>query len=222
MNEVNYCDIYLIRHGETDWNTQGKLQGYTDIPLNEEGKRQALKLKEKLAHITFSAVFSSGLSRANKTATIILDSNELNIIETPALKERYMGPWEGRLTSELKEWLENQKISTDHFSKEVFLKYKWQDEIESYFDVFKRLHDFIKSVINSHIGSTILLSSHGGVLRSVLYYLDFQQGLRWQVPNCAYLKLRVYQSSQVPNLECKIILMEHDGIKLIKKTPIPY
>src|SRR5665647_2476119 len=98
MNSVNsFCDIYLIRHGQTQWNVEGRLQGHTDIPLNEEGEKRALKLKEKLEGIKFSAFFSSDLSRANKTAEIVTGLQKMEIVKTPDLRERSMGKWEGRL-----------------------------------------------------------------------------------------------------------------------------
>lgn len=210
-----YCDVYLIRHGETDWNIQGKLQGHTDIPLNELGELQALKLKEKFEQQNFSAVFSSDLSRARKTASIVLGAKQLNIIESPALRERYMGLWEGRLTSELKNWFKEYDLSTDGLSKEKYLSYKWQDDIESYSDVYNRVSCFIKSQAITHLGSSILLSSHGGVLRSVLYSLDFRPELRWQVSNCACIRLRV-------NDEGNITLLEYDGAKPTKEASIPF
>lgn len=58
-------DIYVVRHGETNWNVQGLLQGHTDIPLNEQGVKQAHELKEKLKEISFGKILSSDLSRAH-------------------------------------------------------------------------------------------------------------------------------------------------------------
>lgn len=215
MNTNSYCDVYLIRHGETEWNIQGKLQGHSDIPLNEQGEMQALKLKEKFEQQNFSAAFSSDLLRARKTAFIVLGSRELKINESPALRERYMGLWEGRLTTELKNWFKENDVFTDELSKENYLSYKWQDDIESYSEVYNRLSSFIKSQAISYLGSSVLLSSHGGVLRSVLYALDFRPESRWQVSNCAYIKLRV-------NAEGEIFLLEYDGAKPTKEASIPF
>jgi broad specificity phosphatase PhoE len=63
--------IYVVRHGQTDWNLEGRFQGRIDIPLNEKGKNQAKKTKEKLEGIEFDKVFSSPLKRALETAQII-------------------------------------------------------------------------------------------------------------------------------------------------------
>ena len=65
--------IYVVRHGQTDWNLEGRFQGRIDIPLNEKGKSQAKKTKEKLEGIKFDKVFSSPLKRALETAKIITD-----------------------------------------------------------------------------------------------------------------------------------------------------
>lgn len=208
------CQVYLIRHGRTAWNVEERLQGHTDIPLNEEGESQAYLLKEKLKNIQFSAVFSSDLSRANRTASIVLNSQKVEIIKTPALRERYMGVWEGRLASELTSWFKEQALSTDNFSQDAYLSYKWQNDIESYAEVYQRLRDLLVRESISHQGSTILVSSHGGVLRALLYQLDFHSGLRWEVSNCAYLKLHV-------TAEGNISIVGHEGAKLIAEAAIP-
>ena len=215
MSLNSCCEVYLIRHGQTKWNVEGKLQGHTDESLNEDGEKQALALRAKLEKIKFDAAFSSDLSRSNKTAAIVLGSQNIEIVRNPALRERYMGVWEGRLTSDLKSWFKEQEISTDSFSKEEYLSYKWQNDIESYSDVYQRLNDFIKTQAISRLGSTILLSSHGGVLRALLYHLDFRPELRWQVSNCAYIKLLVNEAGEISIVEC-------EGINLTEKATIPF
>ena len=70
--------IYIVRHGETDWNKEHRIQGHVDIPLNDQGKLDAKKAKDKLKKVKFDVVFSSPLSRAYETAKIITD-NEIII-----------------------------------------------------------------------------------------------------------------------------------------------
>lgn len=215
MSLSSCCEVYLIRHGQTKWNVEGKLQGHTDEPLNEDGEDQALILRGKFEKIKFDAVFSSDLSRANKTAAIVLGPQKVKIVKHPALRERYMGGWEGRLINDLKSWFKEQGISTDSLSREEYLSYKWQSDIESYADVYQRLNNFIKTQAISRLGSTILLSSHGGVLRALLYHQDFRPELRWQVSNCAYIKLLVNEAGEISIAEC-------EGAKLIKEATIPF
>ncbi|CAF2792067.1 unnamed protein product [Rotaria sp. Silwood2] len=209
-----FVDIYLVRHGETDWNAQKRLQGHTDIPLNTQGKLQAYQLQEKFADIHFSKVFSSDLVRARLTAELILGSNKLTIIETPLLRERSMGTWEGRLAGDLKSYLE-QTFNVNNFTQEEYLSFKWDDTCESYSDAYQRIQNFIHSIAFSPPMSDdpILFSSHGGILRSILYHLDFHPGLRWQITNCAFLKLRIWADG-------KITVIASEGIKLVEAKEI--
>ena len=72
--------IYMVRHGETQWNTEGRIQGQTNIPLSEVGKNQARLAADRLATVTFDAVYSSDLDRTLETAKIITESTNLKII----------------------------------------------------------------------------------------------------------------------------------------------
>ncbi len=209
-------DIYLVRHGETDWNIEKKLQGHTDIPLNEQGKLQAYQLQEKFADIDFIKVFSSDMIRARVTAEMLLGSKKSTIIETPLLRERFMGTWEGRLATELQCHLK-QMCDLDNLTQDEFLSVKWDDIAESYADVYQRLQTLIRSITISPSANNdpILLSTHGGVLRAVLYHLDFQLGLRWQVANGAFLKLSVQADGQ-------ITIMASGGVKLVEIKDIAF
>ncbi|WP_075883767.1 histidine phosphatase family protein [Candidatus Protochlamydia sp. W-9] len=200
-----FCDIYLIRHGETDWNMLGKLQGHIDISLNSSGKIQARNLQKQLNHINFAAAFSSDLSRARQTAEIVLESKDIKIEETAVLRERQLGEWEGQSIDDLKNWLQkNSQI--DSFIQEDFLAYKWDSISENYAEVFNRLSTLVLKISPLYLGSTILLSSHGGLLRSVLYQLDFKSELRWHVDNCGFIKIRA-------NNRGEMIIAEYHGIK---------
>lgn len=199
--------LYLIRHGETDWNRQGILQGHADIPLNAEGELQAFKLKEKLRHVQFSKALSSDLSRALKTAEIVLDPRQVDILQTPILREITFGSWSGKSASQLKDYLKNF-APEGALTKEECISFKW-DGAESYREVYARFRELIEVHRLTQSGSNVLLSSHGGVLRSVLYHLDFKPGFRWAVSNCAYLKLRVQK-------EGRLLLEDHDGIKPVE------
>ena len=95
--------IILVRHGETDWNKQGRFQGQIDIPLNQNGKAQALAASEFLKTISIQKAFSSSLSRPRETAQIILKEHPgIDISLKDNLKEIGHGKWEGKLESEIK------------------------------------------------------------------------------------------------------------------------
>ena len=94
--------IILVRHGETDWNKQGRFQGQIDIPLNEHGKAQAKAASEFLKHTLIQKAFSSSLSRPKETAQIILTEHPgIQISLKDNLKEIGHGEWEGKLESEI-------------------------------------------------------------------------------------------------------------------------
>ncbi|EIW60260.1 phosphoglycerate mutase-like protein [Trametes versicolor FP-101664 SS1] len=89
--------VYIVRHGETDDNRAGIIQGHLDTPLNAAGVRQACLAADALADVPFDAAYTSDLSRARKTAEIIMEAHPGVLLETSeALRERFMGDWQGR------------------------------------------------------------------------------------------------------------------------------
>ena len=102
--------IILIRHGETNWNKEGRFQGQIDIPLNEKGKEQASKASNYLEEIKFTKAFSSSMKRPYETAKIILKNNNIQIKKIDSLVEISHGLWEGKLEEEIKQtWPEMLK-----------------------------------------------------------------------------------------------------------------
>ena len=87
--------LLLVRHGETDWNAEGRLQGQTDRPLSEFGRRQARQLAEALVGEDLQAIYSSDLARARETAEIVGERLGLPVALDPDLREKDWGTWEG-------------------------------------------------------------------------------------------------------------------------------
>src|SRR5436190_1312043 len=87
--------LLLVRHGETDWNAAGRLQGHTDRPLNEYGRRQAKELADRLAGEGADAIYASDLSRAKETAEIVGERLGLTVVIDADLREKNWGSWEG-------------------------------------------------------------------------------------------------------------------------------
>ena len=107
-DQIGDSRIFLVRHGETNWNKEGRFQGQIDIPLNTNGKVQANKASKYLKEITFNKAFSSSMDRPYETAQIILQNNsELKITKIEKLIEISHGLWEGKLENEIKkQWPE--------------------------------------------------------------------------------------------------------------------
>jgi len=105
MNIASALEIYAFRHGQTDWNLVRKFQGHTDIPLNEEGLRQATALAPRFTNIPVEAILSSDLSRAARTAEIVAQHHGLPLILDARLREARFGEVEGMTKDEVVESL---------------------------------------------------------------------------------------------------------------------
>ena len=93
--------ILLVRHGETDWNATGRIQGHNDTPLNAAGRQQALRAAQRLALQPVRGLYSSDLARAYETAMIIGEPLGLTVVTSPRLRERRYGAWEGLTAAEI-------------------------------------------------------------------------------------------------------------------------
>ncbi|MFH0701339.1 MAG: histidine phosphatase family protein [Candidatus Woesearchaeota archaeon] len=152
--------IYLVRHGETDWNLEMRIQGKTDVPLNTLGITQAEECAMFFRENRFDYVYSSGLKRAITTAQII--SNGKMPIRTYAeLNERNFGEWETRLWSEVRR---NNPCLKEEW-KIMGNKYQ-PPEGESILDMTNRVIIKFKEIIGSHCDhDSILIVSHGGPIK---------------------------------------------------------
>ncbi len=182
----NYCTIYLVRHGRTDWNEKGLIQGHTDRALDSMGKTQALDLAKELKHIRFDKVFSSDLLRAKKTAEIIALEHKLAVETTSVLRERNFGYLEGQPNEKVREI--QRIISTLEESKRF--SYKHHPTIESDGEVVTRLLIFLRETAVSYPRKNILVVTHGGGIRTLLIKLGFfTHADRANINNLAYVKL---------------------------------
>ncbi|HEX4056996.1 MAG TPA: histidine phosphatase family protein [Galbitalea sp.] len=146
--------LYLVRHGETDWNAERRIQGSTDIPLNRMGKEQAAATGRLLARRSWDGAFSSPLSRALETATII--ANAVGLVEVgtmDAIVERNYGEAEGL------DWQEIDRL----FPGDAEVPGR-----ESHQDVADRVVPALLELAASRRGQSLIVVTHGGVIRSVL------------------------------------------------------
>lgn len=154
--------LYFIRHGETDWNTETRLQGRTDIPLNKNGRHVAELTRDALKDIKFDVAFTSPLQRARETAEIVLEGREVPIFDDERIIEISFGKYEGQTPEESDE---NRKL---FFSRPEL--YKAIDGAESIEEVFAREADFLKELFANEVykDSTVLISTHGAALSGLL------------------------------------------------------
>lgn len=160
--------IYVIRHGETDWNAQYKLQGRSDIPLNEKGRALAAETAEALKDVKFDVCFSSPLSRAHETAEIILGDRPVEIINDERLIEIGFGVCDGMQVRDP----QTREISVknwDYFLKAPE-KYETPENAESMLELCERVKGFVEELVAREDleDKTILIATHGAALRGIL------------------------------------------------------
>jgi probable phosphoglycerate mutase len=143
--------LLLVRHGETDWNAEGKLQGHTDRPLNEYGRRQAQALAGRLAAESIDAVYASDLSRARETAEIVGEKLGLTVAVDPDLREKNWGNWEG-LTSDERLHIEYEGETSEHHRERTLRA--------------------VQRIVDRHPGERIVVVTHGGSLRRLQAFVS--------------------------------------------------
>jgi probable phosphoglycerate mutase len=164
--------IYLIRHGETDWNLAGRWQGHADVPLNELGQRQARLLAERLQSESalFDAIYSSDLARAYQTAWELGAAVRVPVQLYPPLREIDLGTWSGLHYNEIRE----------RFPIEARLLEEGQDIPrgggESLSALRKRVVEAVDGIVAHRDGETIALVTHGGCIRMLLAHADNYDG----------------------------------------------
>ncbi|MBO5637826.1 MAG: alpha-ribazole phosphatase [Acidaminococcaceae bacterium] len=155
--------LYLVRHGETDYNNTYRFQGQTDIALNEKGIRQAEKLAQYFHEIPLDAIYTSSLQRARKTAEIIGNAKNLKPIATDALREMSFGIWENM----------NSEVIQKKYAKE------WKDffanpasvtipQGESMGAVQKRAYPEVKQILDRYPEGNLVFVAHGGIIRVLM------------------------------------------------------
>lgn len=157
--EMPVLDIYLMRHGQTQWNLEKRLQGATDNVLNETGRRQATELAQRLAGVTFSHIYTSGLRRAQETAAAFAGSTPVTAL--PALNERSFGKFEG--ISE-----ERDAALFAEFGKRSTVLDDSLDGGESLQSQADRVKAAVRQITTHHTAGSIAIVAHGGVNPLVL------------------------------------------------------
>jgi probable phosphoglycerate mutase len=152
--------ICLVRHGETDWNAERRLQGHLDVPLNATGVAQARATAGNLGDERFGALYSSDLQRAFQTAGEVARVLKLDIQPDPRLRERRYGLFEGLTYDEAR-----SRYPDDYRRfEERDPAFAFPQGGESLTDFAARIRDALEALAQRHAGGQILVVTHGGVL----------------------------------------------------------
>lgn len=158
--------IILVRHGETDWNATGRIQGNNDTPLNAVGRAQAQRVAARLAGEPVRAIYSSDLARAYETAVIIDQGIHVGVVTSPVLRERRYGVWEGLTSAEI------QARYSEQFAE-------WRSRRmdfappggETHNQLLARALAELEAIAHRHPGELVVVVTHGGLCYVVLAHL---------------------------------------------------
>ena len=171
--------LLLARHGETDWNRELRIQGSSDIELNELGRRQAQLLAQELTDVELDAIYASDLSRARATAAAVAAAHGLEVRLDPRLRERSFGSWEGLTREDIAEFPPGARHDGE------------SDEV-----VRERMLAAVAEIAAAHPGEQVLIVSHGGALNTLWHHALGVRVERWA--NCAVYKLAVREGEFLP------------------------
>ncbi len=181
--------LYIIRHGRTDWNDLHKLQGRTDVPLNEEGRRMAEAAREEYRNVHFDVCFCSPLIRARETAEILLRDRDIPVLTDERLMEMSFGRYEG---------LENSFDIPDHPVNALFCTPEQYSPApsggESLDDLFARTGAFLREKAEPLLreGKDVLIVGHGAMNSSIVCQVrQLPRAQFWSagIENCKLMKL---------------------------------
>ena len=179
--------IVAIRHGETAWNVDTRIQGHLDIPLNTTGLWQADQVARALADEPIAAIYTSDLQRAHATAQAVARTTGAPLTANPGLRERSFGHFQGRTFAEIEAELPEDALRwrkrDPHYAPEGG---------ESLVTLRERIERTVALLAQQHLGEQVVMVAHGGVL-DVLYRLatrqDIQAPRTWQLSNAAINRL---------------------------------
>ncbi len=185
--------VYLVRHGETVWNAERRIQGQSDSPLTEKGEQQAHQVGERVKRFGITHVIASDLGRTRRTAEIIADACGCTVTLDPRLRELNMGVLEKRpldgLTEEEERWRSTLVDGTENGRI---------PQGESMAEMAARMHDALSACLSLPAGSRPLLVSHGmalGGLISTILGLPAHAERRLRLRNCSISRVDHQQSA---------------------------
>ena len=160
-------EFIVVRHGETAWNAQRRIQGHLDSPLNEEGLAQALLVGDRLAREPFAHLYSSDLGRALQTVQPIADHSGRPVLTDKRLRERDLGVFQGLTGAEC------ERRFPEHYAR---FRARDPDHVmpggESARHVYERVSEVFTVLAREHIGARLVVVTHGGVLDALYRFVQ--------------------------------------------------
>ncbi len=193
MNQnKDLCTFYIIRHGQTEWNVEHRLQGHMDSPLTADGILQAGELAKTLKEVHFDAAYSSDSFRANRTAQIVSSDHNLAVKTNQLLREGYYGDVEGKKVHEYREQLKELLDKREQLADGERFKFELGHGIETAEKMVSRFIIFLREAALANPNKNVLVVSHGGMIAVLLVHLGFgtfKELAPGAVKNLAYVVL---------------------------------
>ena len=189
---------FIVRHGETEWNVLGRIQGHSDIPLSQKGRDQAHTVARRLVEAPLDVAYCSDLSRASETARIILKDRDIPLHATPDLRERYDGVFEGLTLAERRD--RYPEMFTASLVKDLDFAPTGGESARA---TSARMSDVIAGLRARHPDETVLIVGHGGSLRAAiiaLMELPLEANWRFVMSNCSLSVFDTYPDNAVLHL----------------------
>lgn len=180
-------EIFLIRHGETVWNTKKLIQGQLDSPLTDNGIRQSNLLSKRIKKINPDIIYTSDLKRAIDTANIINQHINKDVIKISGVRERHWGVFQGADWPKVKKFFPTQYKYYKNDSKNYTIP-----NGESYNQVTKRTMDTLSDIIKNHENQKIVVVTHGGVISPLirnLLSIPYKTHRKFMISNTSITKL---------------------------------
>jgi broad specificity phosphatase PhoE len=170
--------LYITRHGETEWNTQGRMQGWKNSNLTERGRMNAMALGRALQNVEFRKVYCSPLERTRVTTGLILGGRDVEVIYNENLKEIHLGELEGLTQDEIKDIYPEFQI---HFWKNPH-EYVPRSG-ESFYEVRDRVIKTLEQIIEDNPDGNVMIVTHGVVLKTIhSYFKNLTMERLWDPP----------------------------------------
>ncbi len=188
-----YCTFYIVRHAQSHGNIKRIISGQQDTNLSDEGRLQAFERGKELVSIHFDAAFSSDLSRAHETATIIAKEHDLAVTALQILRERHFGAIQGTAGDDLEESLKKKLEEYNNMNYKERLLVKIVPGMENDEEVIGRFETFLRETALAYPGKTVLVVAHGNLMRTFLVHLGlgtYQEFGHGSVSNTGYFVLR--------------------------------
>ncbi len=172
-NKRGFCTIYLVRHGQTEWNEKRITQGQSESTISKIGIKQAEKISEQFKNIEFCAIYSSDLSMGYRTAEIIKINRKLTIQASKLLRGRSYGSFEGKPVDVYKNTLKNKLEERETLPENEYTSFRLAPEIETDEEIVIRVTNKLQKIATTHLNKNVLIVTHGGCIKNLLIQLGY-------------------------------------------------